>query len=514
MISDSFRLKLTLFATAAFGLVLVGFTIFFNAVLHQIGIDRMDQEIRTFAESQLAFPRPSDHWSRLDNSMRFIYGDSGHALIAHVREVNGNTLYISSRWPKTLDIGWDHTWTREDVDDRPHPPPRDGPPGYDDVPEGPGDTFDRRPPHERGRRGPRGRPPHHMAPPVLRDIAFQTMETDAGKYRIAISGSQYVDMAVGISMGAFYADVKRFRVASLVAVPLALVLLALGGVLLARRALRPVQLITQTARTLSASGLDQRVPTTQTDREFADLVDVLNDMLDRLEKSYTQAVRFSADAAHELNTPLTVLQGELERGIMAASDDSEDQRRYNDLLEEVQHLKSITRKLLILSRADAGQLPLDLATLDFGSLIETAIEDVDVLAPGIAVDHACPANVQVRADQELIQHAVQNLVHNACKYNRPDGWITVTLVTENGMANMIIANASDQLRDLDAGKIFERFYRGNTARTRNGKVGGTGLGLSLTREIARAHGGNLEIRDADIDQISFCLSVPLADKAS
>jgi signal transduction histidine kinase len=232
-------------------------------------------------------------------------------------------------------------------------------------------------------------------------------------------------------------------------------------------------------------------------------------MLERLEKSYDQAVRFSADAAHELNTPLTVLQGELEQGIVSSDDDSEDQRRYNALLEEVQHLKSITRKLLILSRADAGQLPLDLARLGFGRLIEAAVEDIDVLGPGITVNCEIASGVTIQADEELIVHTVQNLVHDACKYNQPEGWISVGLETRDEEVRMTISNGSERLRNLIPKKLFERFYRGDASRSRSDKAVGSGLGLSLSREIARAHGGDLDVQAIGEDQITFCLSLPI-----
>ena len=167
-------------------------------------------------------------------------------------------------------------------------------------------------------------------------------------------GTDRMTIMVGVNLAGFYEDTARYRWAFLAIVPLALLLLAGGGWLIAVRALRPVSLITNTAERITARALDQRIPQVNADRELARLVEVINGMLDRLEKSFSQAVRFSADAAHELQTPLTILQGELDYALQHAPDGSEEQQRYSGLLEEVQRLKAIVQKLLILARADAG----------------------------------------------------------------------------------------------------------------------------------------------------------------
>ena len=164
-------------------------------------------------------------------------------------------------------------------------------------------------------------------------------------------------------------------------VPIVLLLLAGGGWLISQRALKPVALITRTAEGITVRALDQRIPLVNSDRELSRLVEVINGMLDRLEKSFGQAVRFSADAAHELQTPLTILQGELDAAVQHAPVGSEEQQRASGLLEEVQRLKAIVQKLLILARADAGRLDLRLEAVNLSALIESAAEDAGAMAP-------------------------------------------------------------------------------------------------------------------------------------
>jgi len=290
------------------------------------------------------------------------------------------------------------------------------------------------------------------------------------------------------------------------AAPAALVLLALAGWMLARHALRPVKVLTRVAGGITAKGLDRRVPSTGADREFQALIDVINGMLDRLERSFGQATRFSADAAHELRTPLTILQGELEGHLQSAPAGSEEQRRYGGLLDEVQRLKAIVQKLLLLARADAGRLPLDRGPVDLSDQLATLCEDAAILGPGLSIGRAIDPGVRVQADAPLLMQAVRNLIDNAIKYNRESGHIDIGLSVADGRAILTVRNTIPPGTQIDASRIFDRFYRGDPAHGR--AVDGTGLGLSLAREIARAHGGDLEFRGVNDGVAEFRLDLP------
>lgn len=154
-----------------------------------------------------------------------------------------------------------------------------------------------------------------------------------------------------------------------------------GAWFLAGRALRPVQVLTRAAERVTARGLDQRITTPGNVREFERLVTVFNEMLDRLEKGFHQANRFSADASHELKTPLALLQAELEQALASTPSGSPQQQLYTSLLDEVQRLKAITQKLLLLSLADSGRLELHREPTDLSQLLANVIEDATALAP-------------------------------------------------------------------------------------------------------------------------------------
>jgi signal transduction histidine kinase len=270
--------------------------------------------------------------------------------------------------------------------------------------------------------------------------------------------------------------------------------------------MKPVALITRTAEGITAQALDQRIPATDSGEELSRLVNVINNMLERLQKSFSQAVRFSADAAHELQTPLTILQGELDDAVQHAPIDSEEQRRYGALLEEVQRLKSIVQKLLILARADAGKLNLRLELVELSAMIESASEDAGVIASHLRIEKEIAPGVMVKADPDLLRQVIQNLTSNAAKYNVEKGLVRFRLRARGDKVHVTISNTGDPISAEDQKRIFDRFYR--VDKSRNNVIAGTGLGLSLAREIVHAHQGTLCLDPGPDNLISFTLSLP------
>jgi two-component system heavy metal sensor histidine kinase CusS len=342
--------------------------------------------------------------------------------------------------------------------------------------------------------------------PRIKNSSFATIQTPSGVWRTGIMGSERITMMVGVNLAGYYADAKRYQRAFLATVPVALLLLAAGGWIIAQRALRPIALITRTAEGITARALDQRVRAVSADKELSRLVEVINGMLDRLEKSFGQAVRFSADAAHELQTPLTILQGELDDAVQYAPVGSEEQRRAGSLLEEVQRLKAIVQKLLVLARADAGRLNLRLEAVDLSALIGSAAEDAGALAPHLRLEQSISPGVLVKADPDLLGQVVSNLTSNAVKYNVENGIIGFRLSIRDNRAFFTISNTGVPIPSKDRERIFDRFYRADRSRSKS--VAGSGLGLSLAREIVHAHHGELRLDPASGNMVSFTLSIP------
>lgn len=286
---------------------------------------------------------------------------------------------------------------------------------------------------------------------------------------------------------------------------------ALIGVLswyLAGGAMRPVERLTRVMVRINATDLDQRVSTEHEDREFAELITVFNAMLDRLQRSYQQAVRFSGDAAHELKTPLTILQGELERSFARAAHDPLLEEGLAHMLDEVRRLDSIVRKLLLLARADAGQLHIPMARVDLSPLLEELAEDIGLMDDSREVRLDLPARLYVNGDGELLGQVLHNLVSNAIKYGAAGGWIALAARLHEQHWQIDISNASDGIAPEHWDRLFDRFYRADQAHNR--RVSGVGLGLSLARDIARAHGGALELADPGPGKVCFRLTLPAA----
>lgn len=292
---------------------------------------------------------------------------------------------------------------------------------------------------------------------------------------------------------------------ALAALPM-FVLVGLMAWCLAGRAMRPVDHLTAAMVKVNASDRFERVRAADEAQEFAQLVDVFNDMVDRLQRSFVHAIRFSGNAAHELKTPLTILQGELERCFARAAHDPVLEQSLSRMIEEVRRLDSIVRKLLLLSRADSGNLHLPLTTFDLRPVFDELEEDISMLAPARSVRLALPARLLVRGDPELLGQVLRNLVSNALKYGVEDGWIELTATRDGEVWHIDVANASEGIPTDQRERLFDRFYRADQAHNR--RINGVGLGLALAREIAHAHKGKLVLLEPVAGRETFRLTLP------
>ncbi|UMR30884.1 ATP-binding protein [Massilia sp. MB5] len=336
--------------------------------------------------------------------------------------------------------------------------------------------------------------------PGLHTVADGALEWRLGQVR---HGDLTVWVGVNRSLSNAQLRVSLWRFAAAAAVLGALI--ALLAWYLSARAMRPVEHLTGVMLGLNASDLDQRVAADEEDIEFAQLVTVFNAMLDRLQRSFLQAIRFSGDAAHELKTPLTILQGQLEHAFTHAAK-PEQEEALVEMLEEVRRLDSIVRKLLMLSRADAGQLQIPLSPFDLRPVLDELAEDIELLDAERDVRLDLPLLLMVQGDADLLRQVLQNLASNAVKYGLPGGWIGLSARQHGGHWQIDVSNASSGIAAEHRERLFDRFYRADHAHNR--RIPGVGLGLSLAREIARAHGGELLLAEADQKSTCFRLCLP------
>ncbi|MDF5720009.1 MAG: ATP-binding protein [Rhizonema sp. PD37] len=518
---SSFRLRITLLSSALAGSALVGFGAISWFQIYNAHIGRLDAELanqlmrantklprrgerqrsyllppsspngdsaartRTpLAPDGNSLPPPEPRgWSSYKESLFHALGINTKIPIALlVLDENGNTLYQSNSLPADLEVN-NRLVQRLRLTPPPPLPPEKAPPQPENT-----------------------NPPQR--PPFIRPLPeFITEKTAKQTWRIGATKFPHVQVAIAVSLQAIAPEMDSIRNIFVVTIPGTLLLVALGAWLLSGRALRPINQLTGVIQQVTVKGLDQRIPIATTDIEFVELIQVFNQMLERLERSFTQASRFSGDAAHELKTPLTILQGELERTLQQVDPGSEVQQRLSNLLDEVRRLSEIMRKLLLLSLADAGQMSLYLVRVDISELLMEMLEDVELLAPHLAVQTNIADQLKVQGDRALLIQVLHNLFSNAIKYNLADGWIQIHASRTQTYLHITIANASNDIPVGDRTRIFDRFHRGDPSRTR--KVEGIGLGLSLAREIARAHGGDLILDSTSSGQTAFTLTLPI-----
>lgn len=312
---------------------------------------------------------------------------------------------------------------------------------------------------------------------------------------------------VGADLAATLGGLRRELMGTLATIiPISLALAALVAWLIAAAAIRPVTRLQDAMVKTRTASLDRRLDDAGEDAEFGELIATYNDMLARLQASFEQASRFSADAAHELMTPLAILRGRIEESRRREENESA-QAEWDDLLDEVGRLIAIVRKLLLLSRADAGQLPLERKEVDLSALLHELAADAEMAA-------VAPMTVQVAeglrvsADPTLLRQLLNNLMSNALRYCTRPGWIRITGASAGHAVSVCFANASTALSSAERAHLFDRFYRGDASRTRG--TGGSGLGLSIATEIALAHGGSLVLDPGPDDEVSLTLTLPKA----
>ncbi|MBE9139890.1 HAMP domain-containing protein [Nodosilinea sp. LEGE 07088] len=337
-----------------------------------------------------------------------------------------------------------------------------------------------------------------------------TLRTRQGRWRVAVRSTSAGQMAIAASLNALHQEMITLRRIYGLIIPALLLAIGGGAWGLAGQALQPVRQLGQRMNQVTAQGLDQRLSPAG-DPEFAPLIAAFNAMLERLERSFQQALRFSGDAAHELNTPLTILQGELEQAIHQVETGSPAQQTLSQLLDQVRQLSSIVRKLLLLSLADGGQMSIQRQPVDLSALVQDQLEDLALLAPDLTLKAEIEPGLMVSGDRDLLYQVIQNLITNAAKYNLPQGWVGVTIHRQSPQVVLTVVNATPPLTAAEASRLFDRFYRGESARA--AQTEGLGLGLSLARELARAHGGDLVFVPGAPDAAQFDLHLP-AHRAS
>jgi heavy metal sensor kinase len=277
--------------------------------------------------------------------------------------------------------------------------------------------------------------------------------------------------------------------------PLVLLLASAGGYWLSRRALAPVDQITQTTRFITAANLAQRLPVPQTGDELERLSQTLNEMIGRLESAFKKISRFTADASHELRTPLAVMRTTAEVALRGPQPGGEHGTALRHMLAEIERTTHLVENLLLIAKADSGDAQLQRRPVDLVETISDACEQASILAQvkGIKFETRLPdKTVWVTGDAHALRRLFLILLDNAVKYTPQGGMFEVSLAEGDGFVIGSVRDTGIGIAADDLPHIFDRFYRVDRARSRD--QGGTGLGLAIGRWIIEAHGGTISVQ--------------------
>jgi heavy metal sensor kinase len=342
-----------------------------------------------------------------------------------------------------------------------------------------------------------------------------TLEPDGRHYfhreSDAMRAGQPVRIAVSEDIELAYDGWRKLVLVVLVAFPFALALSVAGGWVLAGRALAPVAAMARTAREITAERLSARLPVDDPDDELGHLAQVFNDTLQRLDDAFARLRRFTADASHELRTPLTVIRSVGENALAQRPDAAQHADAIGSILEETDRLARLLDGLLLLTRAEAGEMPLRREQVDLLALAQHVAASLQVLAEekqqSLVVEGAGP--IGTVADGTTLRQAVFNLVANAIRYTPEHGRIVLRAARlQDGGAVLEVQDDGPGIAAEHHARIFERFYRIDPGRARDS--GGTGLGLAIAKWTVELNRGRLELASAPGHGSVFRICLPAA----
>ncbi|MBN9662210.1 MAG: heavy metal sensor histidine kinase [Acidobacteria bacterium] len=339
-----------------------------------------------------------------------------------------------------------------------------------------------------------------------------TMGSAKRPYRVLSAPLPDGLVQIGVPVGEYYEMLDHVTWTGVLASPVVLLLASLGGYWMSRRALEPVDRITTAAAEIEEQNLSRRLPLTGADDELDHLSQTLNSMLGRLEASFRRMAQFTADASHELRTPIAIIRMNAEVALARQRDPEEYREVLLRILAETERTTRLIEDLMALTRADAGAAELLLEPVDLAEVIRDRCAEMQVLASSTAIilSTELPASCMVLGDANMLGRLFLILLDNAIRYTPASGLITVSLQS-NPAAKTAVAVVRDTgigITPEDLPHVFERFYR--AAKDRSRETGGAGLGLAIAQWIARRHGGDLAVDSTVGVGSAFSLTCPLA----
>lgn len=299
---------------------------------------------------------------------------------------------------------------------------------------------------------------------------------------------------------------RAFEVSIFVALPAGLLIAMVIGLLIARRGLRPILRVSETARHITASHLYERIELKGIPRELQGLVDSFNTMLDRLENSFRRLSEFSADLAHELRTPLTSLLGRSQAALLRQRSADEYREVLESNVEAIKWMSALVSDMLFLARADYARGALAYEKVDLREEADRLIEFFGIACEEREIGLKAHGRAMAFVDRAMLRQALSNLLSNAIRHSPDGGRIDVVLDRDERAVTVSVIDSGPGIAPEHVSRIFDRFYRADPSRSRDS--GGTGLGLAIARSIMRMHGGDVSVKSEPGKSTAFTLTIP------
>lgn len=350
------------------------------------------------------------------------------------------------------------------------------------------------------------------------DVSFATTNLDASQYRIALqrvtTGGEVYEIHAAVPTEPFDQALDHFRLIEKEILPLLVLLASLLGYWLSGRSWAPVSRIIETAGLIGAQNLSSRLEVPRARDELRRLTETLNAMLARIEASFKRITQFTADASHDLRTPVAVIRATAEITLRKPRTQEEYRRALSTILETSVDTSELLENLLTLARADAGAAGMEMRPVDLSAHVQKARERAALLGLEKALDVTAttpPEPVWVKADAIAVDRLLLILLDNAVKYSPSGGRCEIALSQSENHAQITVRDSGAGIPEIELNNIFDRFYRVDRARSKN--TGGAGLGLAIARWIAEMHGGTIAAESTVGAGSAFHVQIPVHAKS-
>jgi len=345
------------------------------------------------------------------------------------------------------------------------------------------------------------------------EIVYETIERVTPRIRmvtIPIAENKKVSsvVQVGTSLEDFDETMKKLLIIMIISIPTSISVTIVVGYFMAKKALRPVDQIRRAAVKISSSNLDEKIDIVGRRDELGRLAETFNAMIGRLKDAFQRVNQFSIDVSHELKTPLTILKGETEVALRKEREKEDYKGLLKSNLEEIDRMSRIIDDLLLLSKADAKEITLNLEEIALRDLIMGVCMDMKIFADkkGIEIDVGDLEDVRLKGDELKIRRMLWNIVENGIKYTENGGKVFISSYVNDGYARIDVKDSGAGISEEDIRFIFDRFYRADRSRRRES---GSGLGLSISKWIAEAHSGSIEVKSQPGQGSLFSMKLPI-----